>query len=507
MRTILRPFRWLASTSFAHSLRVRLMLLVLLASLPSLALLFLTAAQQRSDALEAGQEETQRLARLVASSQSNVSGQIELVLGTIAVLPQVQGNDRAECTNALRGITETDPETTITASRDLQIDGATFKRIAVVNSDNSTFCSGVTGGGSIAPEDAALAATTIATGQVTSGNIQADRYGTMIVTYVAPVVRADGEGRRAIVATLNVYALNAFAHQANLGPESFVVIFDDDGVVEQQYPPPEDSLVGVSIAGTPVVDNSLGHIAKNDVDANEQAAEVNGVEHVTGLDSYWLPGPDGGLKLTHAMVATPESTIVESASEKFNENLGKLIIAGVVALIAAWVGADLFTGRDGQTRKALVRDLYHAFSTGNVQTLDQIIGPGYVDRSPAPGQAAGIDGLRQSIATFRSAFPDGRMVVREVLADNDKVVARVSLVGTHQGDFFGVAPTGKPVSADGMETFRFADGMIVESWSLFGPLRVRKESAPAATAVPPADPPGWLRRIFRRRRKPSADAT
>jgi predicted ester cyclase len=484
------------------------MLLVLLASLPSLALLFLTAAQQRSDALATGMEETQRLARLVAASQSNVSGQIELVLGTVAVLPQVQGNDRAECTSTLRGITSTDPEIVTSTGRDLRVDGASFERISVIDSDGDTFCSGVTGGSSLSPEDADLAATTISSGQVTRGNVGSDQNGSMIVTYVAPVVRADGEGRRAIVATLSVYALNAFAHEANLDPDSFVVIYDDDGVVEQQYPPIEESLVGSSIAGTPVVDSSLGHIAGNDESDDNEETDVDGVDYVTGFDSYWLPGSDGGLNLTHAMVATPESTIVRNASEKFNENLGKLVIAAVVAMIAAWVGADLFMGRDSGARKALVRDLYHAFATGNVQTLDQIVGPGFVDHSPAPGQAAGIDGLRQTIATFRGAFPDGRMVVRDLLADDDKVVARVSLIGTHQGDYFGVAPTGKPVSADGMETFRFANGMIVESWSLFSPLKMRNEPAVAVTpALPPADPPGWVRRILRRWRKPAPTST
>jgi predicted ester cyclase len=96
------------------------------------------------------------------------------------------------------------------------------------------------------------------------------------------------------------------------------------------------------------------------------------------------------------------------------------------------------------------------------------------------------------------------MVVRDLLADNDMVVARVSLVGTHQGDYFGVAPSGNPVSADGVETYRFANGMIVESWSLFGPLKVRREIATVTSPVPPAEPPGWLRRLFRRFRRSDA---
>ncbi len=57
---------------------------------------------------------------------------------------------------------------------------------------------------------------------------------------------------------------------------------------------------------------------------------------------------------------------------------------------------------------------------------------------------------------------------QELLADRDKVVARVTLTGTHVSDFFGVPPSGAPVTADGVETYRFAGGLIVESWSMFG---------------------------------------
>jgi predicted ester cyclase len=480
-------------------LRFRLVLLVLVASLPSLLLLFVTASQQRSDALEAGQEETQRLARLVAASQSNVSGQIELVLSTIAVLPELRGNDRAACTAALRTISSPGEEPLDTPTgRDLRVDGATFLRIAVVEPDGGTLCIGALGGGSISPEDQALADATLATGQVTSGNIRVGRTGTMIVTYAAPVTRDDGEGRRAIVATLDVYALYAFAREANLPAGSFITVFDDDGVVEQQYPNPEASLVGQSVAGTPVVDQIIGSTSLEEEDAQARA-EVDDEDYVVGSDDFWLPGPTGTLALSHALVGVPESVIVQRASEKFNENLGKLGIAGLVALLAAWIGADLFMGRDSETRKSLVRDLYHAFSTGSVQDLDEIIGPGYTDRTPSPGQAAGIDGIRQTIAAFRSAFPDGQVMIRELLADNDKVVARVSLSGTHIADYFGVPASGKPVIADGIETFRFTDGMIVESWSMFGPLRLRREVA-STGPVPPAETPGWLRRLWRRAR-------
>jgi hypothetical protein len=71
----------------------------------------------------------------------------------------------------------------------------------------------------------------------------------------------------------------------------------------------------------------------------------------------------------------------------------------------------------------------------------------------------------------------------------------VKLTGTHVNDFFGLKPSGKPVAAKGVETFRFANGVIVEMWSMFTPLVIVK--APVEEA-PPEAAPKRRRTIFQR---------
>jgi hypothetical protein len=117
--------------------------------------------------------------------------------------------------------------------------------------------------------------------------------------------------------------------------------------------------------------------------------------------------------------------------------------------------------------------------------------------------------LQQNIAAFRTAFPQGQIIVRDLIAEHDKVVARVTLSGTHIADYFGVPPSGKHVVADGVETFRFAHGMVVESWSMFGELRPRNKPADDATPAPPERTPGLFRRLFRRasKRSPGREGT
>lgn len=500
MNIILRPFRWFVATPFAHSLRFRLILLVLLATLPSLGLLLITAAQQRDDALAAGQDEARRIARLVAADQSNVSGQVELVLRTMSVLPELRGTAPQSCNSMLQTLTSSSVEPVQSGSdQDLRIDGASFLQVVVVDNEFNAFCAGPAGDDEISAADLTLVNNALDSGGLVMGNLRTSSTGSLVATYAMPLTRDDALGRRAIVATLEVYSLSAFAREVNLPADSFLLVFDDAGMFEQRYPAPDEDESGRSLDGTPVVATTIG-IAAPDDEQSEEPVEVDEEGYVFATDDFWTPSPDGGLKLSYALVGFPESIVVERANEKFNENLGKLGIAAIIALVAAWVGSDLFVGRDSETRKRVIRDLYHAFSTGSVNELDEIIGPGYVDRSPTKGQANGIDGLRQNISGFRAAFPQGEIIIRELIADQDKVVARVTLSGTHVSDYFGAPPSGKHVVADGVETFRFMHGMVVESWSMFGEFRQRNQSLEEPPPVVVRGP-GLVSRVFRRKQR------
>jgi predicted ester cyclase len=161
---------------------------------------------------------------------------------------------------------------------------------------------------------------------------------------------------------------------------------------------------------------------------------------------------------------------VAPAERAFGESLTQLGLVATLVLVAAWVGADLLVRRDLDANKALVRRLYDAFETGGVDPLDEVVAPDFVDHDPLPGQAPGLVGMKQAVGLFRAAFPDGRLAVEELIAEGDKVVARVRLSGTQVGAFAGAEPTGRPMTAEGVETYRVARGKIVEGWSHFGPL-------------------------------------
>jgi predicted ester cyclase len=72
----------------------------------------------------------------------------------------------------------------------------------------------------------------------------------------------------------------------------------------------------------------------------------------------------------------------------------------------------------------------------------------HVNHNPAtPDQPAGAEGVREVVNMFRSAMPDLKVVVEDMIAEGDKVVVRYTLEGTHEGELFGVAPTGRRLAS------------------------------------------------------------
>ena len=103
---------------------------------------------------------------------------------------------------------------------------------------------------------------------------------------------------------------------------------------------------------------------------------------------------------------------------------------------------------------------------GDVDVLDEILAEDFVDHDPAPFQGPGIEGLKDFFRTFRTAFPDLDPSVEEIVAFDDYVTMRYTLRGTHQGEFMGVAPTGKKIEAPAMQLARVEDGKVKERWGV-----------------------------------------
>jgi steroid delta-isomerase-like uncharacterized protein len=80
------------------------------------------------------------------------------------------------------------------------------------------------------------------------------------------------------------------------------------------------------------------------------------------------------------------------------------------------------------------------------------------------GLAPGLEVVKQWLTMFAAAFPDGHYVIEDVVAEEDRVVARTAFNGTHQGEMQGIPATGKSVSMPSITIFRLDNGKIAEGW-------------------------------------------
>ena len=101
-----------------------------------------------------------------------------------------------------------------------------------------------------------------------------------------------------------------------------------------------------------------------------------------------------------------------------------------------------------------------------VRTLiDQVFNQGRTERLPeffSDGMQAEAAGLHKLLT---QAFPDLRVQIDDLVAEDDKVAARLTFEGTHQGPFRDFAPTGRPVSFGAIRIYQLAGGRVTASWA------------------------------------------
>ena len=119
-----------------------------------------------------------------------------------------------------------------------------------------------------------------------------------------------------------------------------------------------------------------------------------------------------------------------------------------------------------EENKAIARRVYEIISTGDFDRTEEIVDREAPDNELRPGDppAKLIDTFKETFSEAREGFPDLTISVEDVMAEGDRVTARVTMRGTHQGEFQGIARTGKRVEVRAIDMFRIEDGKIVEHW-------------------------------------------
>src|SRR5919112_3184601 len=119
-----------------------------------------------------------------------------------------------------------------------------------------------------------------------------------------------------------------------------------------------------------------------------------------------------------------------------------------------------------EENKALARRFLEAQDEADVETLEELLAPDFVDYTLLPGQVPGREGYIRMIVEDIDALSDVRTTIDYQAADGDMVITRQTSYSTHdRGELRGLLPTGRERETTGIVIHRISGGKIVEEWS------------------------------------------
>ena len=154
----------------------------------------------------------------------------------------------------------------------------------------------------------------------------------------------------------------------------------------------------------------------------------------------------------------------------------------------------------GDENKRIVRRYYEeVVNTGAVDEVPRFVSPDYVEVHDNKRHAMGIEGAKEHIRGVRQTYPDLHLTVEQQLAEGEWVVSRVTMCGTHLGEWQGIQPTGRRIEVTAVNIDRVVDGRLVEHCGAanllepllqIGAVQVVKGSNPNERDALPPNPSG-----------------
>ena len=120
-----------------------------------------------------------------------------------------------------------------------------------------------------------------------------------------------------------------------------------------------------------------------------------------------------------------------------------------------------------EVNKAIILRLVEEVCNDNdLDVLDELLAEDFVNYSAVPEHRHGIEGLKHVNKWVRAGFSDAHYEIEDMIAEGDRVACRITLTGTHDGEFQGSPPSGRRLRMDHVHWHRLADGKLVERWAV-----------------------------------------
>jgi putative nucleotidyltransferase with HDIG domain len=304
-------------------LRIRLLVLALLAALPPLVILSLSINNQRTQARRMALDQALGLARVVALGQDRVIEEMDQLLAVAALVPEVRSHDRKTCSSFLSSLLKKDPYTA---------------NLGVIEPDGYIYCSALPitepiYAGDRAYFQRAIASHGFAVGDYIIGRIT----GIPSINFGYPMYDQNDHLVGVVFVALDLQWLTNLASEAQLPQGSTVTIIDPKGMVLARYPDPV-AWIAKSIADT-------------DLYRTIRQIGYEGTVQEAGLDSQLrlygftqLSTNSAGEGVTVA-VGIPSAVAFAETTTVLWRGIGVVLIVMVIAGVGAWYGSDRFVLR------------------------------------------------------------------------------------------------------------------------------------------------------------------
>ncbi len=294
------------------SLRVRLIVLVLIAVLPALGLTLYNDLEQRQDYVQITTEEALRLTRIFSADQVQLIESAQEILILLSQLPVVQDGDWAAC-NALFS--------------DLLSQYTRFANIGVIDRDGQLECSGLDPGGPVDLSGRLYFRDVLETGEFSVGEFEmAPINGENALSFGYPVADPNGFVQSVVFSSLDLTWLNVILGEVQLPEQTTLTITDQNGIILAHFPDPEDWV------GKNIPDGELAQAIFAGEEVALESDALDGMRRQHGISSFGASGRD--LVLT---VGIPIEGAIATANRTLTRNLFGLAALTLLILGAGWV--------------------------------------------------------------------------------------------------------------------------------------------------------------------------
>jgi HAMP domain-containing protein len=301
------------------SLRVRLIILVLVAIIPSLIIILLTGREERRFSANNAKHDALQLAAVASGNQDLLIESTRQMLAGLARLPELRRGDSRACSALFA---------------DLLRQYRQYNNIVAVEPNGALWCSGVPAGGPTNYADRGWFPEVMRTRDFVIGEYVIGRVTKQPQSSIAyPILDAGGKVQRIIVTGFGLNWLNQFVAKTKLPPGSVLTVVDRNGTVLARTLEP-DKWVGQTVKQAPIVNAIL-------TQQNQGSLETTGIDGIKRLYAF-APLGTQTTGSVFVFIGIPTSVAYAQADWILIRNLIALGMASLLAFIVAWVGGNLF---------------------------------------------------------------------------------------------------------------------------------------------------------------------